>query len=136
MMTIRWGIGGEAPRSTHRRLDRNRAHGTAGDADVRRTQAAQIQIDLRDGPPTLAETTCLRCETLGVTIIAIGRNDNGAIQAAWCGYDCARIDGWPWLTSERSAAANASGSIPGALTQSSNGPTRPDGAVATSQEPT
>jgi hypothetical protein len=41
---------------------------------------------------------------MGVTILAFGRNDNGAIEAAFCGHDCARAEGWPWLASKRSAS--------------------------------
>jgi len=64
---------------------------------MRRTQAGQIQ------PITsLAETACRQCGATGVTVLGYGRNENGALEAAWCGIPCARKDGWPWLKAERS----------------------------------
>lgn len=71
---------------------------------MRRTQAGQIdRITLRDGAPSLAETCCRRCGAMGVTVVALGRNDNGAIERVWCGTGCAVLDGWPFLRSESDA---------------------------------
>ncbi len=66
---------------------------------MRRTQAGQTEF-LFDQPRTLAGTPCHRCGVMGVTIVAMGRNSNGAIEAAWCGHEHARLDGWPWLVGE------------------------------------
>ncbi len=45
----------------------------------------------------LAETPCCVCGGIGVTILAMGRNDNGAIERAYCSAACGRREGWPWL---------------------------------------
>jgi hypothetical protein len=68
---------------------------------VSRTQAGQTQLAF-EAPRLLADTACASCGTLGVAIIVMGTNANGAIEAAFCGHDCARRQGWPWLASEAS----------------------------------
>lgn len=67
-------------------------------AAVRRTQARQVELQ-PDVP--LAQQACRQCRLLGLTIVAMGRNDNGAIELGWCSVNCARLDGWPFLRSER-----------------------------------
>lgn len=75
---------------------------------MRRTQAEQFgQLGQYDDMPVLAEITCRRCPTVGVTIVAMGTNANGAVEMAWCGPKCAALDGWPWLRSKRDAARDA-----------------------------
>lgn len=54
--------------------------------------------------PVLSAITCRRCPSVGVTIVAFGRDENGAAEYGWCGPACAALDGWPWLRSERDRA--------------------------------
>lgn len=69
---------------------------------MRRTQSRQLSLPLLiDAPISLAALSCEACGTLGVTVIAIGRDGNGAYERCWCATDCARTAGWPWLASER-----------------------------------
>jgi hypothetical protein len=69
---------------------------------MRRTQARQLGPSFAPGAlPDLKSMRCIRCDAVGVTIMAMGRNDNGAIELAWCAPDCAANDGWPWLHGER-----------------------------------
>ncbi len=63
---------------------------------MQRRSAAQV-VPFRG---SMAETTCVVCEASGVTILAMGRNDNGAIERAYCGIECARREGWPWLNGD------------------------------------
>ena len=66
---------------------------------MRRTQAGQISLPLGPAPIVLAEMVCTMCSTPGVTIVGLGRNDNGAIELCYCSIDCARRAGWPWIGS-------------------------------------
>lgn len=63
---------------------------------MQRRSAAQV-IPFRG---TMAETPCVVCPTIGVKILAMGRNDNGAIERAYCSFDCAYREGWPWLNGD------------------------------------
>jgi hypothetical protein len=63
---------------------------------MRRTQAWQV-----DPITTLDETPCRVCGKTGIAIIALGTNENGAIERAYCGVACAITQGWPWVRSER-----------------------------------
>lgn len=67
---------------------------------MRRTQAGELLAGF-DAPPDLAALTCRVCGTRGVTIVGLRTDDRGAHEFAWCSVECARIDGWPWLRSER-----------------------------------
>lgn len=63
---------------------------------MRRTQAklCEFSLDLA-ADPCLADQPCRRCGMLGATIVALGRNDAGAIDLAWCSPLCAGADGNP-----------------------------------------
>lgn len=63
---------------------------------MRRSQAGQV-----DPSAPLDARSCRVCGGSGVSIIALGSNDNGAIELAYCSPRCAMTQGWPWLRSER-----------------------------------
>lgn len=66
-----------------------------------RTQARQSSLgqDLTI-TPCLASLACDRCGKIGVMMVVFGRNDNGAIEQAYCSIPCAIKAGFPWLASE------------------------------------
>jgi hypothetical protein len=67
---------------------------------VSRTQARQIQTHFQlDAPRLLATIPCGQCGAIGVSILAMGVNDSGAIERAFCGHPCAKLNGWPWISS-------------------------------------
>ena len=68
---------------------------------MRRTTANPLALGPLGAPIDLAALTCRLCGAAGITIVAMGRNENGAIERVWCGPVCARIQGWPFLVSER-----------------------------------
>jgi hypothetical protein len=80
---------------------------------MRRTSARQPCFPIHF--PGFARVHCHRCGRLGVRIVQLGLTTNGALERAWCGPDCAQLDGWPWLISEvsrrdaRRDAARATG---------------------------
>ena len=69
---------------------------------MRRTQARQTDLPLDlDSTIKLADMPCRVCGDRNPAIIAMGRNDNGAIEALYCGIPCAKTQGWPWIKGER-----------------------------------
>lgn len=64
---------------------------------MRRTQAGQVETPVI----SLSDTQCRRCNAMGVSVIGLGSNWNGAIEVAWCSVKCAKRDGWPWLRGEK-----------------------------------
>ena len=50
--------------------------------------------------PKLSELACEACGVLGVTVILVGCHQGVLIDRCWCGVQCARAAGWPWLVSE------------------------------------
>ena len=65
---------------------------------MRRTQARQVDLPGNlQADPCLADVRCRGCRKLGVAIVALGRNDNGAVEMAFCTVACAIPWGWPWL---------------------------------------
>ena len=63
---------------------------------VSRTQARQL-VRPWDAPRVLADIACQACGKVGVTIIGLGVNDSGAVERVFCGHDCAKLHGWPWI---------------------------------------
>jgi hypothetical protein len=73
---------------------------------MRRTQAQQLRLGGIDDDPVLAELRCDGCGEIGqVSIVAMGADDRGAVERAFCGPACASPYGWPPWASERSKAA-------------------------------
>ena len=64
---------------------------------MRRTQANQTAFTWPDQPRLLETTTCHHCSVPGVTIVVMGRNENGAIEVGFCDFPHAKLHGWPWL---------------------------------------
>ena len=74
---------------------------------MRRTQA-RLTFGLAPGAPVvLADLRCRVCGGGQVSIVALGADERGAIELAYCGPVCARAQGWPWLASERPVARRA-----------------------------
>ena len=59
----------------------------------------QIKGELEPIPtPDLARMPCRRCPRNGATIAAFLCDADGEPRECyWCGPDCARQDGWPWI---------------------------------------
>ena len=66
----------------------------------------------------LATLPCEACGTVGFGVVfvprtepdrhdLIGRLSVGVRTRAWCSFDCARKQGWPWLQSERTGRRKA-----------------------------
>ena len=68
---------------------------------MRRTQSRRDQLPAPGAAISLSAMTCRRCGRPGCTIVCLGRDERGAASLAWCAADCARVDGWPGLTSKR-----------------------------------
>jgi hypothetical protein len=64
---------------------------------MRRTQACQMTLPIGPEPLVLADLACCVCEAVGVTIVGLGVNSNGAIELIFCSPECAKKKGWPWL---------------------------------------
>jgi hypothetical protein len=60
-----------------------------------RTSARQVSPS--PTPFLLSATRCSVCGAAPITILASGRNDNGAIERFYCDFRCAATEGWPWL---------------------------------------
>ena len=84
---------------------------------MRRTQARLVDLPPPGTPLVLAAVPCRRCAALGATVVALGRDERGVIELAWCSIEHAKLDGWPWLragrlSSERRRGAGGARSPP------------------------
>ena len=46
---------------------------------------------------TLAAVPCEACGAIGAHVVVVGSSEQAPVGRAWCGVECAREGGWPWL---------------------------------------
>jgi hypothetical protein len=50
--------------------------------------------------PPLSAMHCALCGKEGVSIVVMWGRDGKSYERAWCGFECAKVEGWPFLKSE------------------------------------